>query len=201
MNDTIEHLNILWSILLQLYEKKESLPLGSFNSRYYLINGRREDQEIEISNWLNHWIPKLTKKNLEDVKEVTHEIDKCCFQLNEKLMELSLTGFTVVPITDFTPSDIENFNQSLLPHAQEFEMIKKKKSACLKIRDFEMLCLYRNKEKEIISYVSKEFARRFPGIYFEKSWFSKNEILHLPSGIYSLEARIKRLGRDCFKNN
>ena len=49
--------------------------------------------------------------------------------------------------------------------------------------------------------VSKEFARRFPGIYFEKSWFSKNEILHLPSGIYGLEARIKRLGRDCFKNN
>jgi hypothetical protein len=196
MNDTIEQLNIFWRILLRLYEKKDSLPLGNFNPRYYLINGRKEDQEIEISNWLNQWAGKLTKQNWDDLKEVTDEIDKYCLQLNEKLMELSLKGSIIVPFTDFTPADLHAFSIAMRDEAITLAVIRKTKPGLLKARDFETLCQLRNKEKAIIGLVCKEFQDNYPGIYFKKSWFNTAEVFHLPSKRYELQKCLRRISRN-----
>lgn len=201
MNDTIEQLNILWSILLRLYEKKDSLPLGSFNSRYYLINGRREDQEIEISNWLNQWAGELTKRNWDDLKEITHEIDKYYLQLNEKLMEVSLKGSIIVPFTDFTPADLNAFSMAMRDEASTLEAIRKTKSELLKTRDFETLCQFRNKEKAIIDLVCKEFQDNYPGTYFKKSWSKSAEVFHLPSKRYELQKCLRRISRNSVMYN
>lgn len=201
MNETIEQLNTLWKALLKLYEDKKQLPLGYYYQPYHLVNARKEDQEIELWNWISQWKDKLTAENLAALASVESNIASCRLKLNSHLIKLSLKGFVIVPINEFVSEDLVLFNPAISLLAPTLEMVKRRKSELLQVREFETLCMFRNQEKAILNLVCQEFQILYPGVYFKKSWFRKNELVFLPSGTFEMKALLKRASRETYKNN
>lgn len=201
MDETIEQLNTLWKALLKLYEDKKQLPLGRYYQPYYLMNARKEDQKVELWNWINQWKDKLTVENLAALASVENNITSCRLKLNSHLIKLSLEGVVIVPISEFVSADLLLFSPEISVLAPILEMIKHRKSELLQVREFESLCMFRGQEKTILNLVCQEFQILYPEVYFKKSWFRKNELVFLPSGTFEMTALLKRASRETYKNN